>query len=1030
MSPSPVEHPFADQRLDQAGTFRPDWDVPSAGREASDALAAEIDAVRSAPAPSASRKVHVLVGPSGYGKTHLFGRVLHAQGERVQFVHVPMTSDPARVSPAEHVRYRLVEALFHSPGGTIAPLRRHLARLLAPSFAAYFDQLPDALKARCLADRQSLDADPLAVLTLLGPAQDLAPFQHLADSVRKRLPGLAAGAVRAAILGLSPAADDARTWLRGEAGTLPEGRLRDLQLGDDPPDTTAALKTIGTLLAEVETPLVVSLDQTERILEKDATAFRDLTAALMAWLQEVPNLVLVVGCMSDAWGQLAVSKGYAAFLDRARVYKLDQMTPDQAAELVVRRMRSWDDLPAGAADGWPFDLADLKGLVDATPASPRALLQLCEPLFDEWRTGDRTGSVRLSGGGLKVDSDAEFLRQWSETVAAVGRDLKSAAHYQLDELWEGVREAVEVARLGGHLPGGVTLEKYTTFGLRKSDPASSPAAQIDLVAGSERFPVLVTVGKPIENGQKFNSWSDGLEAATQPPVVGAVAVWSVATPFSGKKAKGWDSYRERVRAGSVRPFPLDENEAGFRLLQALRQFLSEARGGNVLVEGRPLSAEECRTRLAATGALANLSLFEMLFHNWPPVEAARAKSAAAAATAVQPVVSRAAAHTTPRPSAATATTTIEPGPAPPRQQITASPPPAPPGPPGGGEEWARRMLDRAVEKLRNKGQPVHPVGVEVGPAFARLKVEPRDDTDFGKVKRQADNLKLHLGLESKPVIENRAGYISIDVQRPDRQTVPLADVVLTRPAELRDQPAFPLGVDVSGKPHWLNLSDPNCCHLLIAGATGSGKSELLKAAIAGLAAELGPDRLQFILIDPKRVTFNLAGSSPYLRNPVVFEAAEAIPLLEECCREMDRRYVLLQQRGKTHAAELTGPDSVPWWVVVFDEFADLMADKGTRKELEARLKRLGAKARAAGIHLILGTQRPEASVVTPLLRNSLCQIALRVSSDRESKLILDQPDAAALLGKGDLLWRYGGGLVRLQSPLVGKAALDGYLKLH
>src|SRR5262249_19949359 len=143
-------------------------------------------------------------------------------------------------------------------------------------------------------------------------------------------------------------------------------------------------------------------------------------------------------------------------------------------------------------------------------------------------------------------------------------------------------------------------------------------------------------------------------------------------------------------------------------------------------------------------------------------------------------------------------------------------------------------------------------------------------------------------------------------------------------------------------------------------------------------------------------------------------------------------YARLHQLGKEHVGELSPQDSVPRWVVVFDEFADLMlGDKATKKELEALLKRLGAKARAAGIHLVLGTQRPEASVVTPLLRSNLPgRVSLQVATEKESKLILDEPDAAHLLDKGDLLWRRGGSLLRLQSPLVTKDELQGLLRAH
>jgi S-DNA-T family DNA segregation ATPase FtsK/SpoIIIE len=146
---------------------------------------------------------------------------------------------------------------------------------------------------------------------------------------------------------------------------------------------------------------------------------------------------------------------------------------------------------------------------------------------------------------------------------------------------------------------------------------------------------------------------------------------------------------------------------------------------------------------------------------------------------------------------------------------------------------------------------------------------------------------------------------------------------------------------------------------------------------------------------------------------------------------MEGRYRTLVDHGKEHVGELAGPAAVPRWVVVFDEFADLMADRADKRDMERHLKRLGAKARAAGIHLVLGTQRPEATVVTPLLRANLPgRISLQVPTERDSKIILDEPDAAHLLDKGDLLWRDRGGLTRLQSPFLTREELEGFLRAH
>jgi S-DNA-T family DNA segregation ATPase FtsK/SpoIIIE len=155
-----------------------------------------------------------------------------------------------------------------------------------------------------------------------------------------------------------------------------------------------------------------------------------------------------------------------------------------------------------------------------------------------------------------------------------------------------------------------------------------------------------------------------------------------------------------------------------------------------------------------------------------------------------------------------------------------------------------------------------------------------------------------------------------------------------------------------------------------------------------------------------------------------------MPLVQQCFAETERRYALLEQRGLEHVGQLTGKDALPRYVVVFDEFADLMAEPENRRELEGSLKRIGALARAAGIHLVLATQRPDKDVVTPLLKANLpTRICLHVEGERNSKIILDEEGGENLLGHGDLLWKQGGGTMRLQGPYVPKPEVEKILRL-
>jgi hypothetical protein len=910
----------------------------------------------------------------------------------------------------------VVELLFHSEG-SVAPVRAYFARLLAPSFGAYFEQLPPGLRAKCTEICKALADDPLAALEVWSPVVELGPYHALADSLRRRLPDVPGGVVRALVLSLSPASEDSRAWLRGEADQIPYDRLQALQLGEESPPPADVVRGAAAFLRLLNVPLVLCFDQLELLFQGSRDGFRDLAAQLMGWLGTVPNLVVVLGCVDAGWRAIA-DAGFASFADRVAAYDLTPLAPEEAVALVTSRLKAWEDFDPARGEGWPFELGSVRALARSRPTPPRGFIQTCRAAFDQWAAEGRKGLISLGGQAAEAPLPELFVKEWGDELSATRARLKSPADYSDDELWEGIDEALKVAQKGRHGPPGVCLDRAVPQALAKSPTDRRRSAELQLGVGEERVSVVVAVSKK-DGGAAFGSWYAALEQALGGHVAGAVVVWPKAQLSVGKTAAAYKKYKARVDAGEVRPFPLDVNTDTLAQLECLRAVVRRSREKGLVLGGRTVSEEECRRLLAETGLIASLPLFRFLFENWPAVEKVRARTAtsteAADTSAVGRVKETAHKAAVGGGGPAVAERTV-------REAKSADPKPK-------DSSGAEAILAKVIEKLTAKGQAVQPAGVEVGPTFIRVKVELRDDADFAKVKRQADNLKLHLGLEAKPLIASQAGYVSIDVQRKDRQSVPLASLLSDRPADLAGQPAFPVGVDVGGCTAWLNLADSAHCHLLVAGTTGSGKSEFLKAMIAGLAAHLDPDQLKFLLIDPKQVTFNFPKPSPYSGGPVVYEAAEAIPVVRNCFQEMERRYGLLRAKGKEHVGELTGADAVPRWVLVFDEFADLMADRACRKELETLLQRLGAKARAAGIHLVLGTQRPEASVVTPLLRSNLPgRVGLRVASERDSKLLLDEPDAAYLFGRGDLFWRRGGELLRLQSPYVGRAELERGLR--
>ena len=324
-----------------------------------------------------------------------------------------------------------------------------------------------------------------------------------------------------------------------------------------------------------------------------------------------------------------------------------------------------------------------------------------------------------------------------------------------------------------------------------------------------------------------------------------------------------------------------------------------------------------------------------------------------------------------------------------------------------------------VETLQAFNVGVDYIGSAVGPAFIRVKLKPHAGVRVSTILKFEDDLRVHLGLENPPLMAPQAGHISVDLPRPDRETAFFNNYVSASAAN--DPTAkIAIGVNLNGKLVEADLSDPNTCHFLVGGTTGSGKSEFLRSLLLSLLVKQDPQHFQVALVDPKRVTFPEFETMRWLYEPVVKTQEDAIALMERLVIEMEDRYQRFENArcSSLSAYNRKSSSPLPRILCIFDEYADFMADKAAAKVLEASIQRLGAMARAAGIHLIIATQRPEAKVVTPLIRSNLPgRVALRTASEADSAIILGgKANAAAnLLGKGDLFYSGGGSLKRLQS---------------
>jgi S-DNA-T family DNA segregation ATPase FtsK/SpoIIIE len=275
------------------------------------------------------------------------------------------------------------------------------------------------------------------------------------------------------------------------------------------------------------------------------------------------------------------------------------------------------------------------------------------------------------------------------------------------------------------------------------------------------------------------------------------------------------------------------------------------------------------------------------------------------------------------------------------------------------------------------------------------------------------------------MIAAQSGYVSVDVPRKARQPLSLDDVMKTAaPTRPKSDAAFPLGLDIDGKVFWVDLAEPIMTSILIGGTSGSGKSVLLRSIVISLLLCSPRDSLSFTLIDPKRVTFTDLKTLRCLEEgKLLLDTEDAMEALSATVEEMERRYVLMEDAGVSDVSGYNAQSEkmLKRRVVIIDEYADMIVSSQTRAALELFVQRICQKGRAAGIHLILATQRPDAKVVTGVIKANLqLRVALKVTSQGNSQIILGEgvKQAQYLLGHGDLLAGGSVPLQRLQAPLA------------
>lgn len=342
--------------------------------------------------------------------------------------------------------------------------------------------------------------------------------------------------------------------------------------------------------------------------------------------------------------------------------------------------------------------------------------------------------------------------------------------------------------------------------------------------------------------------------------------------------------------------------------------------------------------------------------------------------------------------------------------------------------------------LQNFGIVVEMDEASIGPTVTRYSMKPAEGVRLSKIVALQSNLELALAASPVRIEAPIPGkpLVGIEVPNIARTTLGLAPIVTDDAYAGSDKPLLiALGRSITGAANVADLA--RMPHMLVAGTTGAGKSVAIHAFIVSLLYRCGPERLRFIMVDPKRVELTAYNSIPHLLTPVITDAKKAILAMKWLTKEMERRYNILETEGVRDIASYHTnvvapavskgssspdgkmPEAMPYIVVIIDELADIMATYP--RELEASIVRLAQMSRAVGIHLILSTQRPSVKVITGLIKANIpARVAFQVASQIDSRTILDTGGAEKLLGAGDMLFLSGemSKPRRIQAPLISE----------
>ncbi len=352
------------------------------------------------------------------------------------------------------------------------------------------------------------------------------------------------------------------------------------------------------------------------------------------------------------------------------------------------------------------------------------------------------------------------------------------------------------------------------------------------------------------------------------------------------------------------------------------------------------------------------------------------------------------------------------------------------------QNWQAEMVDNLEQTLLSFNVQAKVVGITRGPTVTRIEIQPSPGVKVNRITNLSDDIKLNLAAKDIRIEAPVPGKSAVGIEVPNLVREPVNIVDILSSSAFRDSKSpmsVALGKDIEGKPVVIDLR--KMPHGLIAGSTGSGKSVCINSIIISLLYKATPEEVKMILIDPKMVELAPYHDLPHLATPVVTDPKQATMALKWAVEEMDRRYELFAETGVRDIARYnqliseTQPEVVkpalPYLIIVIDELADLMMV--APGDVEESIARLAQKARACGIHLLVATQRPSVDVITGMIKANIpTRIAFSVSSQVDSRTILDSVGAERLLGRGDMLLMENGSnkAVRLQGNFVADEEIE------